>query len=80
MELQDQTRIQKKIMFAQSEHVAAAIEILRDLCQQEALVGATEWETLRNAVAMDTRGQMLLDFITSVNNIKSGQLLTTESK
>jgi len=77
---EDQTIKQRKILFANSEHVATVIQILKECAYGGPLVGATEFETVRNAVTMDANGQMVLDFINAVANIKAGKLLTTESK
>jgi hypothetical protein len=76
---EDQSVLQKKIAFAQSEHVAGAVEVLRACVKQRPLVGETEYATVVNAVTLDAQMSLILSFIASIDEIKQGKLLTTES-
>lgn len=74
-----QTMVQKKIAFAQSGHLDAVLAIFNECTHKGKLVGDTEYDTLVNAITMDAQAQLLIDFIASVDSIKQGGLLTTES-
>lgn len=71
---------QKKIAFAQSEHIEAVLSILKDACRQAKLVGDNEFETVRNAVTMDAQSDLIIKFINTIDFIKSGGLVTTETQ
>lgn len=74
-----QTLVQKKIAFAQSSHLEAVLAIIRDCTYRDKLVGDSEYATVVNAVTMDTQAQLIMDFIATIDRIKRGDLLTTES-
>lgn len=73
-----QSIIQKKIAFAQSEHVETVLLILKEISRQEKLVGDTEYETIVNAVTMDAQGEMIIRLINTIDFIKKGGLLKSE--
>lgn len=70
----EQSIKQKKIAFAQSEHIEAVIVLLREACRQEKLVGDTEYETVVNAVTLDAQSDLIIKFINQIDFIKSGGL------
>lgn len=70
----EQSLKQKKIAFAQSEHIEAVIAILRGAAKQVKLVGDTEFETLVNAVTLDAQSDLIMEFINQIDFIKSGGL------
>ena len=74
--LDEQSIIQKKIAFAQSDHVAIVISLLKECSRQQKLVGDTEYATVVNAVTMDAQGDMIIKFINAIDHIKKGGLLT----
>ncbi len=72
---QDQQSIkQKKIAFAQSEHIEAVIAILKDSCGEHKLVGENEFETLKNAITLDAQAEVIKNFINLIDHIKQGGL------
>lgn len=76
MEMEDnQTLNQKKIALAQSGASAVIIELVKDVLQQVPIVGNNEWETIRNAIIIDTSSTLLRDLIDHLENIKSGSLI-----
>lgn len=68
---------QKKIAFAQSDHVQAVIVLLQECGGVENLVGDTEYATVVNAVTLDANKEMLKRFIENVDRIKKGGLHNT---
>jgi len=76
MEMEDnQTLNQKKIALAQSGASIVIIELVKDVLQQVPIVGNNEWETIRNAIIIDTSSTLLRDLIDHLENIKSGSLI-----
>jgi len=73
-----QSHIQKKIEFAQSEHIETVISLLKECSRQPKLVGDTEFSTIVNAVTMDAQGEMIIKFINSIDFIKKGGLITEQ--
>lgn len=69
---------QKKIAFAQSDHIEAVLAILKESSRQTKLVGDTEFETLVNAITMDAQGEMIIKFLNTIDFIKKGGLVTTD--
>lgn len=69
---------QKKIAFANSEHIEAVLAIMKESCHQEKLVGDDEFHTLKNAITMDAQGDMIIKFINILDFIKRGGLVTTQ--
>jgi len=76
--LDEQSEIQKKIAFAQSDHIATVISLMKECAQQQKLVGDTEYETVVNAVTMDAQGAMIIKFINAIDFIKQGGLVTQQ--
>lgn len=70
----EQTLKQKKIAFAQSEHLEAVLAILKDSAGQQKLVGETEFETIKNAITLDSNSTMIKNFINLIDHIKKGGL------
>lgn len=68
---EDQSILQKKIAFANSEHVAIAIQIMQECCGTPTLVGENEFATIVNAVTLDAQSDMMKKFINSLDTIKS---------
>lgn len=64
------TTLQKKIAFANSEHVAIVIELLKECGGAQQLVGETEYATVVNAVTLDAQQDMLKKFINALDSIK----------
>ncbi len=66
----DQLTLQKKLEFANSDHVATVIQILQESSGVPSLVGQTEYETVVNAVRLDTQQDMIKNFINNLDKIK----------
>ena len=73
-----QSVIQKKIAFCQSEHIETVVSILKECSRQEKLVGDTEYATVVNAVTMDAQGDMIIKFINTIDFIKKGGIVTEQ--
>lgn len=74
-ELQNQSLIQKKIALAQNENSAVIIELIRDVAQKVPLIGRDEFETLKNAIIIDTTTTLMSDMVDYLERIKKGELL-----
>ena len=74
MEIENQTLIQKKIALAQGEYAPIMIEILRECIEQVPLVGKTEWETIVNAITLDTQSSLLRRVVDRLEEIRAGAL------
>lgn len=72
--LQEQSLKQKKIAFAQSEHVEAVLALMRECGGVSKLVGDTEFETVVNAATLDAQSNMVTRFINQIDSIKRGGL------
>ncbi len=72
--LQEQSLKQKKIAFAQSEHVEAVIALMRECGGVPKLLGDTEFETIVNAATLDAQQNMITKFINTIDFIKQGGL------
>jgi len=70
----NQTENQRKIAFAQSEHVETVIQLMKESTHQGPLLGATEYETVVNASRLDAQSDMINKFINMVDSIKRGGL------
>lgn len=70
----EQSLKQKKIAFAQSEHIEAVVAILKDACGEQKLVGDTEFETIKNAITLEANADMIKSFINLIDHIKRGGL------
>jgi hypothetical protein len=73
--LENQSLIQKKIALAQSHHAPIIIELVKDILKKVPLVGESEWETVRNAIIMDTSSTILRDLVDYLEEIKKGGLV-----
>jgi hypothetical protein len=69
---------QKKIAFANSEHLEAVLAILKDCGGVPKLVGETEFNTIVNAVTLDAQQNMLTKFINTIDFIKQGGLVQVD--
>lgn len=72
--LESQSMKQKKIAFAQSPHLEAVIQLLRESSAHNPLVGDTSHETVVNAVTLDAQSSLVMEFIKQVEDIKTGSL------
>jgi hypothetical protein len=73
----EQTLKQKKIEFAQSAHLEAVLAILRESAGEQKLVGANEFETIKNAITLEANSTMITNFINLIDHIKKGGLHQT---
>ncbi len=71
------TQNQKKIAFAQSEHVQIVIQLLQECGGVPSLVGDTEFSTVVNAVTLDAQQNLVRNFISTIDEIKKGSLTKT---
>lgn len=69
-----QSIIQKKIAFAQSDHLEAVLTLLKESAGEQKLVGATEFETIKNAVTLESNSTLITNFINLIDHIKKGGL------
>ena len=67
---ENQSILQKKIAFANSEHVATVVQILKECGGANQLVGRSEYETIVNAVTLDAQQDIIKNFINSLDNIR----------
>lgn len=65
---------QKKIAFVNSTHLDAVLAILKDSFGEQKLLGANEFETVKNAVTLEANSNTLKAFIKMVDYIKAGGL------
>lgn len=72
--LVEQSLKQKKISFAQSDHIEAVIAILKECGGVPKLLGDTEFETVVNAATLDAQSNMITKFINTLDFIKKGGL------
>jgi len=68
--LEDQSTLQKKIAFAQSDHIEIVIKILQECSGTPTLVGENEFSTIVNAVTLDAQSDMIKKFINALDAIK----------
>lgn len=78
IDAQNQSTKQKKISFANSEHISTVVLILQECVKREKLIGDTEFSTVVNAVTLDAQSQLIIDFINTLDRIKSGDLHSTQ--
>lgn len=78
-ELENQSMKQKKIAFAQSPHIEAVIQLLREASTRNPLVADTAHATVVNAVTLDAQSNLIIKFIESIDSIKQGNLHNTET-
>lgn len=74
----NQTTNQKKIAFAQSEHVQIVIQLLQECGGIQSLVGENEFTTIVNAVTLDAQQDMIKKFINNIDSIKRGGLVNKQ--
>jgi hypothetical protein len=67
---EDQSTLQKKIAFANSEHVAIVVQIMQECSGTPSLVGENEFATIVNAVTLDAQSDLIKKFINSLDAIK----------
>lgn len=67
---ENQSDFQRKLLFANSDHVNTVIELLRECSRQPQLVGENEFATIVNAVTLDANSNLIADFIKSLDAIK----------
>lgn len=72
--LENQSLIQKKIAFAQSGHLEAVVQLLRESAGEQKLVGDTEFETVKNAITLEANSTLITNFINLIDHIKQGGL------
>ncbi len=76
--LQGQNLKQKKIALATSEYAPIVIELLKDCTPQNPIVAKTEWETIVNAITLETYGTMMRQMVDHLEAIRAGVLHTKE--
>ena len=72
---EEQSEIQQKILFAQSPFVPIVVKLLRESMVNQRLVGDSEYETVVNAVRLDSQSDLLNSFIRSIEEIQQGNIL-----
>lgn len=72
---EQQTLNQQKIALAQSGFAPIVIELVKDVLKQVPIVGNSEWETLKNAIIIDTSSEILRDLVDHLEKIKMGSLI-----
>ncbi len=75
--LEQQSMKQKKIAFAQSGHLEAVLQLLKECGGVEKLVGDTEFETVVNAATLESQTTVITKLIAAVDAIKRGSLHET---
>lgn len=65
---------QKKIALAQHQYADVIVELVRDALPRVPLVGKDEWETVKNAVTIDTSNNILIKLVEYLSEIKQGSL------
>lgn len=72
--MDNQTLIQKKIALAQSEHASVIVELMKDCMVKTPLLAETEWQTIVNAITLDTQSNMIRAMVDLIEEIKQGIL------
>ena len=72
--MDEQTLKQRKIALAQSEHASVIIELMKDCLSQVPIVADTEWQTICNAITLDTQSTMLRNMVELLEAIRKGSL------
>jgi hypothetical protein len=70
----EQSMKQKKIQLAQGDMAPVLIQLLKDIMQQPELVGKSEFETVRNAIVLDTQATIIRDMVDYLEKIRAGAL------
>ena len=71
---------QRKMTLAASEHAPVIIELMKDCMSQSPIVGKTEWDTIVNAITLETQGTMLRSMVDLMEDIRKGKLHEDNSK
>lgn len=71
----EQSMNQRKIALAQSGAGPVIISMISDVLQKVPIVGNSEWETLKNAIIIDTSSTVLRDMVDYLEDIKNGSLI-----
>ncbi len=74
IDILSQTLNQKKTMLAQHVLAPVIIELIRDCAEKVPLVGNNEWETVKNAITMDTTSNLMRRVVEYLEEIKQGSL------
>ncbi len=74
LDLPVQSMNQQKILLANSPQAAVMIELIKDILQKPPLVGNSEFETMRNAIIIDTSSSILRDMVDYLESIRRGAL------
>lgn len=61
-------------LLANPDNIQAIIELVKMSIPQEEILGDNEYQTIVNAVKLDTRGKVLVDLIAKIDFIKQGGL------
>ena len=70
---------EKMIMFANSEHVEGAIELMKSgRTQLTTILADDEFKTLVNALTLEIESSLIQRFIIEVDNIRTGKNLENE--
>jgi len=65
---------QRLIALSQSEHASSVVELIR-LCRPNIpLVAGTEWQTIVNAITIDTHGTVMLGVADLIDRIRKGEI------
>ena len=72
--MDEQSIKQRKIALAQSEHASVIIELMKDCLSQVPIVADTEWQTIVNAITLDTQSTMLRNMVDLLEAIRKGSL------
>jgi len=72
--MDEQSIKQRKIALAQSEHASVIIELMKDCLSQVPIVADTEWQTIVNAITLDTQSTMLRNMVDYLEAIRKGSL------
>ena len=72
---EQQSLNQQKIALAQSIFAPILVELVKDVLKQVPIVGNSEWETVRNAIIVDTSSTILRDLVDHLEQIKRGSLI-----
>lgn len=74
--MEDQTTKQKEVIFANSENITGAIELLKECrTQLSSVIADTEFKTLINAMTLEIEANLIQRFIIAIDNIRTGKNL-----
>lgn len=72
--MEDQTKIQRIISLAQSEHAQAVLELLSECTVKQPLIASDEFNTIVRAVTLDAESNLILRVSDKINSIKRGEI------